>query len=48
MKWVTASLAVLLGAGLVGVSLQARYVLRRSGTGWNAGPVFEGGLLVQF
>jgi len=32
----------------VRLSLQARYVLRRSGTGRNAGPVFEGGLLAQF
>ena len=28
--------------------LQARYVLRRSGTGWDAGPVFEAGLLGRF
>jgi len=28
--------------------LQVRYLLRRAGNGWHAGPVFEGGLLVQF
>lgn len=33
---------------VVGLFVQARYLLRRSDTGWNAGPVFEGGLLVRF
>jgi len=33
---------------VVHLFLQARYLLRRSGAGWNAGPVFEGGLLVRF
>jgi len=28
--------------------LQVRYLLRRSGVGWSAGPVFEGGLLARF
>ncbi len=28
--------------------IQARYILRWSGAGWNAGPVFESGLLVEF
>jgi hypothetical protein len=28
--------------------LQVRYLLRRSGVGWNAGPVFEVGLLIRF
>jgi len=33
---------------LVQLYLQARYLLRRSGVGWSAGPVFEAGLLVRF
>jgi len=33
---------------IVQLYLQARYLLRRSGTGWSTGPIFEGGLLVQF
>ncbi len=33
---------------VVQLFLQARHVLRRSDTGWNTGPVFEGGLLVRF
>ena len=33
---------------IVQLFLQARYVLRRSGTGWDAGPVFEAGLLGRF
>jgi hypothetical protein len=99
MKWETVSLAVLLGAGPVGVSLQAAtigfgvghevsewillsalaallcfidliaegvvrrragpldvvqlslqacYLFRRPGSGWNAGPVFESGLPAPF
>jgi len=28
--------------------LQGRFLLRWSGAGWDTGPVFEGGLLVQF
>lgn len=32
---------------IVQLFLQARYLFRRSGTGWNTGPIFEGGLLVQ-
>ncbi len=33
---------------LVHLFLQARYIVRRAGAGWSAGPVFEGGLLVEF
>jgi len=33
---------------IVQLYLQARYLLRRSGAGWSAGPVFEAGLLVRF
>jgi len=33
---------------IVQLFLQARYIVRRAGAGWNAGPVFEGGLLVEF
>ena len=47
MEWAMASLAALLGAGLVATSLQARYLRRRPGTGRSTGPVFEGGLFVQ-
>ena len=32
---------------IVRLFLQARYIVRRAGAGWNAGPVFEGGLLVE-
>ncbi len=34
-------------SNVVRLFLQARYVVRRAGTGWHAGPVFEGGLLVE-
>ncbi len=30
------------------LSLQVRYLLRKAGNGWHAGPVFEGGVLLQF
>jgi len=33
---------------VVQLFLQARYLLRKSGGGWNDGPLFEGGLLVRF
>ncbi len=34
-------------SNVVRLFLQARYIVRRAGAGWHAGPVFEGGLLVE-
>ena len=35
-------------SNVVQLFLQARYVVRRTGIGWYAGPVLDGGLVVEF
>jgi hypothetical protein len=38
----------LVPADVVSILLQARYLMRWTGTAWTAGPVFEGGILINF
>ena len=38
----------LIPAEPVSLLLQARYLLRWTGTGWTSGPIFEGGFLINF
>ncbi len=38
----------LIPAEPVSIVLQARYLLRWTGTGWTSGPIFEGGFLLNF
>ncbi len=38
----------LIPADVISILLQARYLLRWTGTSWTAGPVFEGGILMRF
>jgi len=38
----------LVPADMVSILLQARYLMRWTGTTWTSGPVFEGGILINF
>lgn len=38
----------LIPADLISIMLQVRYLLRWTGTSWTTGPVFEGGILMNF
>lgn len=38
----------LVPADVVSILLQARYLMRWTGTSWTSGPVFEGGILINF
>ena len=38
----------LIPADVISILLQARYLLRWTGTTWTTGPVFEGGILMRF
>ncbi len=38
----------LVPADMVSILLQARYLMRWTGTAWTSGPVFEGGILINF
>jgi hypothetical protein len=38
----------LIPADVISILLQARYLLRWTGSSWTTGPVFEGGILMRF
>ena len=38
----------LVPADAVSILLQTRYLMRWTGTAWTAGPIFEGGILINF
>ena len=38
----------LIPADVISILLQARYLMRWTGTTWTSGPVFEGGILINF